>query len=419
MSLRKPIGNFIKVQSGFAFKSVEFQQSGIPLIRISNIQSNKVVFENDIFILERKISDLFKVFRGDLLIAMSGATTGKTGIYNDSRLAYLNQRVGKFVNKDENQLHYSFLNYLTSFGAFQKELLIDAVGGAQPNISPKQIEEILVDIPDLAQQKKITTILSCVDACIDQTEGTIAKLQKIKTGLMQDLFTRGIDSSGKLRPTYEENPELYKSSPLGMIPKDWSCTELSKLATVNDGTHFTPNYLEHGVPFLRVTDIVNVKNGFSDLKFISREEHGLLIKRCKPEKGDILYSKNGTIGIPKLIDWDFEFSIFVSLALIKIISTDITNTFLELQLDTFLIWNQIKKRAKQGTVTNLHLEEIREFQIVIPPPSEQEAIVSKIRVIKDMLEREEETLAKFNAIKSGLMQDLLTGKIEVKVDKDE
>jgi len=95
------------------------------------------------------------------------------------------------------------------------------------------------------------------------------------------------------------------------IHPDWPVTELSEVSTkITDGAHFTPTYTETGVPFLRVTDITESN---TSKKFIPQEEHNELIKRCRAEKGDVLYSKNGTIGIAKLIDWDWEFSIFVSL----------------------------------------------------------------------------------------------------------
>ena len=98
------------------------------------------------------------------------------------------------------------------------------------------------------------------------------------------------------------------------IHPDWPVFELNEVSTkITDGAHFTPTYVETGVPFLRVTDITESN---TSKKFIPQEEHDELIKRCRPEKWDVLYSKNGTIGIAKLVDWDWEFSIFVSLALV-------------------------------------------------------------------------------------------------------
>ena len=100
-----------------------------------------------------------------------------------------------------------------------------------------------------------------------------------------------------------------------VVKPDWAVCSLGEICSqITDGTHQTPTYTNEGVPFLRVTDLT----GSSDSKkFISKEEHSLLTKRCRPLRDDILYSKNGTIGVAKRVDWDYEFSIFVSLALLK------------------------------------------------------------------------------------------------------
>ncbi|HBY1066187.1 TPA: hypothetical protein MIP66_21975, partial [Klebsiella pneumoniae] len=94
--------------------------------------------------------------------------------------------------------------------------------------------------------------------------------------------------------------------------------------------------------------------------------------------GDILLSKNGTIGITKIVDWDWEFSVFVSLCLIKIKRENIDPRYIQLVLQSELVKHQIKARSKTGTITNLHLEEIREFLIPIPQIKEQIQIVEII-----------------------------------------
>lgn len=294
-------------------------------------------------------------------------------------------------------------------------------GTGVPHV-PKNLGSILyVNYPPKYIQSRISDILSNCDLIIEKTEASIAKYEAIKKGMMQDLITRGIDlKTGKLRPKYEDAPELYKKSELGMIPNEWDDDELKNLThSINDGTHFTPTYTDSGVPFLRVTDVQSEHINFDKLKFISDEEHQFLIKRCKPEKGDILYSKNGTIGIPKVVNWDWEFSIFVSLALIKPNHSKINSNYLSLLLPEEVIWKQIRVRSKQGTVTNLHLEEIREFVIPLPSPEEQKAIYEKASSIIMKINSEKKYLEKYKKIKSGLMQDLLSGKVEVTIDKEE
>ena len=111
--------------------------------------------------------------------------------------------------------------------------------------------------------------------------------------------------------------ERYKDSGipwLGEVPEHWEVKRLKFLTNkIVDGAHFTPTYVNEGVPFLRVTDIQEKNIDMEKIKYIPLEEHQELIKRCNPQKGDLLLSKNGTIGISKKIDWNWEFSIFVSL----------------------------------------------------------------------------------------------------------
>lgn len=204
----------------------------------------------------------------------------------------------------------------------------------------------------------------------------------------------------------------YKKTEVATIPVDWEVKPLKVLTNlIIDGTHFTPKYKEFGVPFLRVTDVQNSEIDFNYLKFISPEEHRFLTRRCKPERGDLLLSKNGTIGIPKIVTWDWEFSIFVSLALIKPNSKLISVQFLEQFFKSEYLDEQIKKRSKQGTVTNLHLEEIREFLIPLPPTlAEQQAIAAALSDVDALLTSLDALIAKKRLIKQGAMQELLTGK---------
>lgn len=158
------------------------------------------------------------------------------------------------------------------------------------------------------------------------------------------------------------------------IPENWIFTKLKFLTNqIVDGTHFTPEYLDDGIPFLRVTDIKESCFDLSDIKKISYKEHKELSKRCKPEKGDLLLSKNGTIGRTIIVDWDYEFSIFVSLCLIKFKKVFLAK-FADYVFKSNLFDQQISDNAKAVTIQNLHLEKIKEFEIVFPSLSEQQQI---------------------------------------------
>ncbi|WP_405350443.1 restriction endonuclease subunit S [Nonlabens sp. Asnod3-H03] len=404
------IGNELNFLGGFPFSSSKFneQGDGIPLIRIRDLlnSSQETYYSGE-------YSNSYLIKEGDVLVGMDG-DFHLVRWKNSPSL--LNQRILKISEKKSSEIDIDFLFY------YLKPFLLDVhnktAATTVKHLSTFDVSRAVDLFPPLPQQKKIAQILSTVDEVIEQTESAIAKYQAIKQGLMHDLFTRGIDiNTGKLRPSPQDAPQLYKESALGLIPREWEVEELGVLTSkVVDGTHFTPTYTENGVPFLRVTDVQTNKIDFEKIKYVSKVEHNELIKRCHPERGDILYSKNGTIGIPKLVDWDWEFSIFVSLALIKPKKEIIQSEYLLQLLPEEIIWKQIRQRAKQGTVTNLHLEEIREFLIPLPNKIEQQAICKRGMIIKNKIQTEQQALGKYQQLKSGLMQDLLTGRVGVVVD---
>ncbi len=166
---------------------------------------------------------------------------------------------------------------------------------------------------------------------------------------------------------------------IGEIPNNWKCTKLKyHTRKIIDGAHFTPTYIdynENAIPFLRVTDLHNQEIDLNEVKFIPREEHEELKKRCYPEKGDLLLSKNGTIGLMKIVDWDWEFSIFVSLCLLKFENT-LENRFFKFFFDSNVVDRQLFESSQKTSVTNLHLEKIKELQLTLPPIEEQTAIAN-------------------------------------------
>jgi len=124
------LGNVCKLKNGFAFKSEKYTSSGIPVIRISDIGDGKVDLSECVKVNTDDIYLDYRVFKGDILVAMSGATTGKFGIYNSDQVAFQNQRVGKFQVLEKKLLLNSFLLYLLY--SLKRKILEDAYGGAQP-----------------------------------------------------------------------------------------------------------------------------------------------------------------------------------------------------------------------------------------------------------------------------------------------
>ena len=159
------LGDVCAFFNGFAFNSKKFEADGTPIIRISNIGNGSVDLSNCVYSKDTLGSN-FEVVKGDLLIAMSGATTGKMGVYEEDQKAYLNQRVGNIKVKDENVLTRGYRDlFLQSQG---EEILAQAYGGAQPNISGKAICDMYFPLPPLAEQKRIVDRIEEIFKSLDE-----------------------------------------------------------------------------------------------------------------------------------------------------------------------------------------------------------------------------------------------------------
>lgn len=184
------VGESFKLQGGYAFKSNKFKTTGIPVIRISNIPSDSLVvnLQNCVFYEELPNMHNYTANDGDLLIAMSGATTGKTAIYRGKKPVYVNQRVGIFKLVD-NSIYYPFICQWIRTDHFANQIKKMLAAGAQPNISSNDIESLLWQHPqNMKEQMEIASCLSTIDDLIDAYKNKLIYIEDYKKGLIQQLF---------------------------------------------------------------------------------------------------------------------------------------------------------------------------------------------------------------------------------------
>ncbi|WP_239706501.1 MULTISPECIES: restriction endonuclease subunit S [unclassified Mammaliicoccus] len=182
----KRLLNVITIQNGYAFKSNLFLEKGMPIIRITDINKS-IVKKGTVYYPESiEIKERFKIKQYDILIAMSGATTGKVGKYISEKPSLLNQRIGKFVMKKgtDNNFMFTYLNSLY----FKKELSKLLVAGAQPNISSQDIENINLFIPTNEEQREIGDFFNELDELIEKQSHKIELLKERKQGFLQKMF---------------------------------------------------------------------------------------------------------------------------------------------------------------------------------------------------------------------------------------
>lgn len=287
-------------------------------------------------------------------------------------------------------------------------------GGAQKNISPKQIESINYLIPNSKkEQTQIATILSKVDEAIAQTEQLIAKYTRIKTGLMQDLLTKGIDENGNIR---SEETHEFKDSPLGRIPKEWECEMLGNIFDLKTG--ITP---------LRSNSLFFAHEGYNWVKTLDLNEDDLFeseekITEYALNKTAIQLRPVGTILIAMYGGWQQigRTSILKSEAATNQAITALINPKVKMYSEFLqLFLQQNRWRWKQFAVStrkdpNITKNDIAKFYVLYPKViNEQKLVADKILTAKKMAVQYSQNLSKLQSLKTGLMQDLLSGKVRV------
>ena len=426
----QPLNGHIKVVGGYAFKSNEYLDEGVPIIRISDFNNERIDLSNVKKYKETDDLKRYELYPGDIIIAMTGGTIGKLAIVQKGLgKLYLNQRVGKLEVLNKELFHPEYIYWIAK--GVQGEVNRIGYGGAQPNISNRQIEALNFPFPKKTTQESIVSFLNdlknndlCKSGYFDEdVEGEINRLQFITidclkfskgingqcllvTQLRKSILQQAVEGKLVLQDSDEEpasvllkkirtekellirEKKIKKEKPLPKIteddipyelPQGWEWVRLGDVCTViTDGTHYTPDYVSEGIPFLSVKDISKGIINFSNTKFISIEEHEVLTKRCKPEFEDVLLTKIGTTGIAKVIDTNREFSIFVSVALLKIFKHATNPYFLVHLLNSPLV----KKQSADGTEgvgnKNLVLRKIQNFIVPIPPFNEQIRILEKV-----------------------------------------
>ena len=203
-------------------------------------------------------------------------------------------------------------------------------------------------------------------------------------------------------------PEITEEEIPFDIPKNWKWTRLGNiLNTLTDGTHNTPKYTESGIPFLSVKNMSSGVLDFKNTKFISREEHEELSKRCKVEYGDLLLTKVGTTGVPVIVDTEKEFSIFVSVALLKFNKDYLNIYYLKLLLNSPLVYEQSQENTKGVGNKNWVLKDIANTLVVIPPLEEQKRIVEKVENLMEICNLLEEKIDVSEKISENLLKSFM------------
>ena len=280
-----------------------------------------------------------------------------------------------------------------------------------------------IQLPALPQQRRIAEILSTLDEAIEQTEALIAKHQQIKAGLMHDLFTRGVTPDGRLRPTREQAPGLYKESPLGWIPKEWDTATLSErgrsgrphLKTGPFGSSLKiEHWVEQGHPVITIGALGEGEFIQPELLFVGNATAQRLLE-YQLEVGDVVFSRVADVGRSAVILGQHKGWIMSSnLMRISLDQTKVRAAYLQSQLaHDSRVRAQIRATVNAGGRDVANSQILNRLLFAWPQPDEQTRILDRVEALDGKRQAETSYLNNLIKLKHGLMHDLLTGRVQV------
>lgn len=396
------LGDFIDVLSGFAYKSIDFSNTGIPVIKIKNVNPPRITLE-DLSYVPKAIAyqnPRYILKKGDVLIAMTGShinqiasVVGRVGRVQYDDITVLNQRVGKIVNKDESLSCLDFIYYYLSQYEVKVELAQKAGGAAnQANISPSDIKNLMIPSPPIEIQHRIATILSRYDSLIENYQKQIKLLEEAAQRLYKEWFV-------DLHFPGHENTKIIDG-----VPQGWGKEPISQLGEFLNGFAFKPSdWQESGKPIIKIKEM---GNGVS--KDTPRNNGERVPTKYLVKAGDLLFSWSATLMV---IVWSGEEG-WLNQHLFKVIPAigigrefllqSISNTIQEFQnLTTGSTMKHIQRNKLDQVFVNVPTDEIMKLYNNIAEKEREEIIYlsSQIRLLTEARDR--------------LLPKLMSGEIQI------
>jgi type I restriction enzyme S subunit len=396
------------IENGYAFKKIDYKKEGIPLVRISNIENGIVNINECIYVNKlEKNEEKYVIEKGDLLIALSGATTGKNGVYYLDEIAYLNQRIGNIKIKNKEKVLNEYRNYYIALK--NEDILNLAYGGAQPNISPKVIEFISIPLPPIKEQQRIVNRIESLFAKLDRAkeliENTLAQFEQNKMAILHKAFT------GELTAKWRKENNIDLSSWKDVIMQD-IC---EKIVCGKTPTGYISKTGE--IPYLKVYNIVDNKIDFNKTaQFIPNKIHKEKLKSSILKPNDIIMNIVGpplrkiAIIPDNYPEWN------MNQAIVRFrVKKDVMYKFIYYILIYPKTLDNIINKTK-GVVgqANISITQSRNIQIKLPTIEEQQEIVNildKLLAKYNKIKNLEQQLEKIELLKKAILAKAFRGEL--------
>ncbi|WP_295096350.1 restriction endonuclease subunit S [uncultured Fibrobacter sp.] len=405
-------------------KDSDFCDAGIPFINAGHLKKCQIDFSCMDYITYEHYKKLggVKIKKNDILFCLRGSL-GKYAYVNFDDAAPASSLCVLRSKKIDPKYLFQLLGF-----EYIKTQIIDAnSGSSQPNLSAKDVGNFNVIFPPtIEEQQRIANALSDVDTLIVNLEKLIAKKKNIKQGAMQQLLTghkrlpgfapderrKGCHSERSAKREVEESSG-YKMTELGLIPSDWEVKKIGDFCSVKDGTHGTYARHDKGCLLLSAKNILDNRLLITnDESFVSEKDYTEITANGYPQKGDILVSCVGSIGRCCILETDEKIAFQRSVAFVR--NKSASTRFLMYAIQGESAQAQLEESKNASTLGGVYLSALADIELMLPTSlDEQTAIANVLSDMDAEIATLETKLAKYRTLKTGMMQQLLTGKVRL------
>ncbi|WP_081082932.1 restriction endonuclease subunit S [Burkholderia cepacia] len=413
---------YIKARIGWrGLSASEYTEAGPYLVAGKHIEGGVIDWDACDHISEFRYRESWEIAlsEGDIILTKDGTIGRVARVDSLPGKATINGTM--MLVRPEQGIDYRFLYHVLN-GAEFKKLIDDKVSGSSiPHIFQRDMVMLPISFPSIEHQAKVAEVLDTLDTAIRETDAIVAKLKAIKQGLLHDLLTRGIDANGELRPPRAEAPHLYQQSPLGWIPKEWGFKRLVELLAAADpamrsgpfGSALLKRELVSvGIPLLGIDNVHTERFVTEYRRFVTHRKFAELA-RYAVRPGDLMITIMGTIGRCCVVPEGIGHALSSKHTWTITLDQELYSPYLAMLQVNYSPWvlEHFAKDQQGGTMAAIRSETLRSTLLPIPPREEQDLMEGRLRELSKRIDFEVEALAKMQAEKSGLMDDLLADRV--------
>lgn len=394
------LGNYAQIFRGGSPRPIQAflttSDQGVNWIKIGDVsEEDKFIKSTEEKIVPEGVSYSRMVFRGDLILSNS-MSYGRPYIMNIEGCIHDGWLV---IQKYDRVFDRDYLYYALSSGLTMKQYVAMAAGSSVQNLNKKKVSKVVLPCPKISEQKSIAEVLSDIDTLIIDLKKLIRKKKDIRQGTMQMLVT------GKKR--------------LDGFSGDWVKINLAKNSMLKARIGWqgltTDEYLDEGYSYLITgTDFKDGRINWNGCHYVNYDRY-VQDPNIQVSNGDLLLTKDGTIGkVAYILDLNRPATLNSGIFVVKPITDAYTAHFMFYVLESSVFKDFLQQLSAGSTINHLYQKDLVKFDLYVPPTTEEQEAITGILFDMDLdIYKLEEKLSKYQKIKQGMMEELLTGKVRL------